>query len=84
MIYERIILERPDTKEDVLYDEFEVKKEIAELMKAIQPNEIYTDLFKLKSQTKKEVPIKPKVKNRKIKKSVRPVSCWLPGSNKRH
>lgn len=26
MIYERIILERPDTHDDVLFDEFEVKK----------------------------------------------------------
>lgn len=47
MIYERIILERPPSPDDVLYDEFEVKKEIAELMKEIGPNEIYTDLFRL-------------------------------------
>ena len=36
MIYERIILERPDTHDDVLYNEFEVKKEISELMKTVK------------------------------------------------
>lgn len=50
MIYERIILERPDTHDDVLYDEFEVKKEISELMKSIEPTEIYSELFKLNVQ----------------------------------
>jgi hypothetical protein len=50
MIYERIILERPDTHDDVLYDEFEVKKEISELMKNIEPTEIYSELFKLNVQ----------------------------------
>ncbi len=50
MIYERIILERPDTHDDVLYNEFEVKKEISELMKNIEPTEIYSELFKLNAQ----------------------------------
>jgi hypothetical protein len=50
MIYERIILERPDTHDDVLFDEFEVKKKIAELMKSVESSEIYIELFKLKVQ----------------------------------
>lgn len=50
MIYERIILERPDTHHDVLYDEFEVKKEISNLMQNIEKNSIYSDLYKLNFQ----------------------------------
>jgi hypothetical protein len=50
MIYERIILERPDSHDDVLYDEFEVKKEISALMQSVEKNNIYTELFKLNVQ----------------------------------
>lgn len=50
MIYERIILERPDTHDDVLYDEFEVKKEISTLMQSIEKNNIYSELYKLNFQ----------------------------------
>src|SRR5690242_19226642 len=50
MIYERIILERPDVNDDVLFDEFVVKKEIAGLMRDLVKNEIYTELFSLDVQ----------------------------------
>ncbi len=50
MIYERIILERPFSHKDMLFDEFEVKKEIAKLMESIEPNTIYESLFNLNAQ----------------------------------
>jgi hypothetical protein len=50
MIYERIILEKPSKKENIHFDEFDVKDKIAELMADIKGNEIYTELFKLNFQ----------------------------------
>lgn len=47
MIYERIILERPDLYTDILYDELEVKNKISELMAKTVPSKIYTDLFRM-------------------------------------
>lgn len=45
MIYERIMLERPDVEEDVLHDEFNVKETISNLMNNIEPHEVYFKLF---------------------------------------
>ncbi len=50
MVYERIILERPDDSGNVLFDEFEVKQEIARLLENTEPNDIYRDLFYLDAQ----------------------------------
>lgn len=50
MIYERIILEKPNKNGHILHDEFEVKNEIANLMEDIEKNKIYEDLFKLNVQ----------------------------------
>lgn len=45
MIYERIMLERPDVEEDVLHDEYNVKETISELMNNIEPHDVYFKLF---------------------------------------
>lgn len=47
LIYERIILDNPNKYEDVLYDEYEVKLEIAKLMSEIKPHKVYTELYNL-------------------------------------
>ncbi len=50
MIYERVLLERPDIHEDVSYDEFEVKNRISELLKSLEKNKVYKEFFKLNVQ----------------------------------
>lgn len=50
MIFERIILQKPKIHEDILLDEYEVKKNIAGLLKDIQPNKIYRDIYNLNVQ----------------------------------
>lgn len=50
MIYERIILQRLLKEEDVLQDEFLVKKDIANLLKDIQGNELYKKMYHLNIQ----------------------------------
>ena len=50
MIYERIILEKPTTKEDVIQEEFEIKKEISGLLSTIEPSKFYVDLYNLNFQ----------------------------------
>jgi hypothetical protein len=50
MIYERIILEKPNNYDDVRDDEYEVKEKIAELMMTIEPHDIYKQLFHLNIQ----------------------------------
>jgi len=47
MIYERVILEKPNSHEDVLNDEFETKVEIAEMMLGINSHELYSKMFDL-------------------------------------
>ncbi len=50
MIYERILLERPITKNDVLEEEYKVKLKIANLMSAMEPHEIYSLLYQIDFQ----------------------------------
>lgn len=50
MIYERIVLQRLSKYDDILQDEFDVKKEIAELLESISANEVYIDLYNLNIQ----------------------------------
>lgn len=50
MIYERIILENPSNHDNILSDEFDVKKHIADLMIDVESSEIYTELFTLNVQ----------------------------------
>jgi hypothetical protein len=50
MIYERIILEKPNNHPDILYDEFEVKTKIADLMSSIKPSQLYNDLYNLNAE----------------------------------
>jgi len=51
LIYERIILERPKKDKDLLFDEFEVKNKIAELMSEIKINKYYNDLYNIMHKT---------------------------------
>lgn len=50
MIYERVILEKPNLHEDILNDEFETKAEIAEMMSQIDSHELYSQMFDLNIQ----------------------------------
>jgi hypothetical protein len=50
MIYERIILEKPNNHSDILNDEFEAKAKIAELMANIKPHQTYIDLFNINAE----------------------------------
>ena len=50
MIYERIVLQKLNTNEDILQDEFELKVDIAELLRDIKGNEVYKNLFELDCQ----------------------------------
>lgn len=50
MIYERIILEKPNKHPDVLHDEFETKTKIADLMDEITPHQTYIDLFNINAE----------------------------------
>ncbi|UBM61374.1 SIR2 family protein [Candidatus Sulfidibacterium hydrothermale] len=50
MTYERIILEKPSIHKDILYDEFEVKKNIADLMKSIGTHRFYNEMYDLDVQ----------------------------------
>ena len=50
MIYERVVLQRLNKYEDILDDEYEVKNEIATLLKDIQANEIYLEIFNLNAE----------------------------------
>ncbi len=47
MIYERIILEKPNEDLDILKNEFKVKEEISKLMSNISTNKFYIDLYNL-------------------------------------
>jgi len=47
MIYERVILEKPNLHEDILIDEFETKVEIADMMSGINSHELYSKMFDL-------------------------------------
>ncbi len=50
MIYERIILEKPNNHSDVLHDEFETKTKIADLMANIKSHQTYIDLFNINAE----------------------------------
>ncbi|MCT8338566.1 hypothetical protein MG296_00740 [Flavobacteriaceae bacterium TK19130] len=50
MVYERVILETPNLHKDILLDEFEVKTKIAETLKRIGQNTLYSELFDLNIQ----------------------------------
>lgn len=47
MIYERVILEKPDVHEDVLKSEHVVKQEIADLLSEIQVHPYYVEIYNL-------------------------------------
>lgn len=50
MIYERIVLEKPNNHIDILNDEFEIKSKIANLMSKIKPHQYYIDLYELNAE----------------------------------
>lgn len=50
MIYERIVLEKPNKHPDILNDEFETKLKIADLMSDTKPHQVYIDLYKIKAE----------------------------------
>ena len=50
MIYERVILEKPNKFEDILDNEFETKTKISNLMSDIKPHQFYSDLYNLNVQ----------------------------------
>jgi len=50
MIYERIILEKPNNYTNVLHDEFETKTKIADLLANIRPHQTYIDLFNINAE----------------------------------
>lgn len=50
MIYERVILEKPNSHEDILNDEFETKVEIADMMSEIDSHKLYSKMFDLNIQ----------------------------------
>lgn len=50
MIYERVILEKPNSHEDILNDEFETKLEIADMMSEIDSHKLYSKMFDLNVQ----------------------------------
>lgn len=50
MIYERIILEKPNKHSDVLNDEFEAKTKIADLMEDTKSHQTYIDLFNINAE----------------------------------
>ena len=47
MIYERVILEQPDLRGDIIKDEYETKTKISNLLEGIEPHYLYQELFKL-------------------------------------
>ena len=50
MIYERVILEKPNKYDDLLHDEFDTKNEIAELLDSIHPHELYGQIYDLNAE----------------------------------
>ncbi len=50
MIYERVILEKPNIHKNILLDEFDVKKNIANLMESIDENRLYSEMYDLNVQ----------------------------------